>query len=265
MRYLRILIGVFAVVVAVAAAGAYSVLAQGDCVGDIDCYEEPSSPSSPSSGGSDDSGDGESSASQPWEGTTDGRLNAREDEDYSVYCQGDSVQVWASLVEIAGPMETISLRRIVDMAAGTNFTSEGGMTVNKGGDGDTITITGSPSNNGGAGSKSFSQAACVSSNGGMPPAAEEEAPQVVQASVEEPVQNNTTTAEETTEETTEEEPVRVETQDEFLLRVFGTAGSSGASSLEIFWAWVIVLCQPWGLSAMVLPYGYNVWRKRRKK
>ncbi len=247
MQYIRLLIGVCAVVAAVAAAGVYSVLAQGDCVGDIDCYEIPGASSS---GGSGDSGDGESSASQPWEGTTDGRLNAREDEDYSVYCQGDSVQVWASLIEIAGPMETISLRRIVDMAAGTNFTSDGGMTVTKAGDGDTITLTGSPSNNGGAGSKSFSQAACVSSNGGMPPAAEE-APQVVQASVEEPVQNTTTTA----EETTEEEPVRV----------FGTAGSPGASSLDIFWAWVIVLCQPWGLSAIVLPYGYNVWRKRRKK
>lgn len=263
MRLFRIMIGIWVLVLAVASAGVYSALAQEDCVGELECYEIPGEESSPGIT-SDDSGDGDSDsggADEPWSGTLDGRLNPQPDEDFSIYCQNDGVDVWASSVEVAGPMETISLRRIIDMAAGTNFTTEGGMTVQKEGDGDTITLTGSPSNNTtGPGRKSFSQAACVGSNGGEP-AAEEAPVEIVQASVEEPAEETATTTE---EETTEEEVV-VETQDEFLLRVFGTAGSDGASSLEIFWAWVIVLCQPWGLVAMVLPYGYSRWRKGRKQ
>ena len=263
MRSFRIVIGVFAVGLAVAGAGMYSALAQDDCVGELECYEIPGEESpgeeSPGESGSSGGGGGDADsggADEPWSGTLDGRLNPQPDEDFSIFCQNDSVNVWASNIEVAGPVATVSLRQIIDLAAGTSFTTEGGMTATKAGDGDTITLTGSPSNNGGVGSKSFSLAACVASNGGEP-AAEAAPVEIVE---------NTTPDDTTTEETeeTEEEIVEAETEDEFLVRVFRTASSEGASSLEIFWAWIIAVCGPWGLGLMVPPYGYALWRKRRR-
>ncbi len=255
MRIFQVVAGLLLVVFAVAGAGVYSALAQeDDCVGRAECYSEPStSPSS--SGGSDESSgggdDGSSGEPGQWEGTVDGRLNPEPDEDFSVWCTGNEVQVWASAFEIAGPVFTLSIRALIDMEPGIPFFGPGFDVVKFASDDDTISITGSPSNNGGIGFKTFSLAACVASNGGEPPA-DDGAAVVVSAPYGEAVE--------------EEEQQRAQQAARDLdERLRAEEEADRQRSLEIAWRNLIGTCFPWAAGIVLLPGAFSSWRRRWRR
>jgi len=190
-------------------------------------------------GGSEEDGGGESNGGSSERGVLemerDGRLNPVADEHYSVWCQEDTVVIWASQVDAAGPIDTFPIANLLGDVA--PFTTPTGINVEKAEDGDTIVLTGSPGNNPGVGSKTFSLALCIERNGGEPE------PEVTEQARVLPPQ-----PEETEEPPTPQPP-----------------GLEPPTDPVSMWLAVLnFLCGVQPLAAMVLPVGFLLRRRRRQ-
>ncbi len=150
----------------VVAALAGTVAAQDEpCVGEIECYEPPSS------GGA---AEPEFSPEQRWSGLTDGRISPEMTEYYTILCQHGFVEVLHAVPQPTFAVDAFPVQLVSDLVDGGFFVrADSGLTIAR--SGDAITVSGDNGNTPGAGSKMFSLEECLLHNGGaLPPPGLEE-------------------------------------------------------------------------------------------
>jgi hypothetical protein len=107
----------------------------------------------------------------PWPGTTDGRLGGEPAEAYSLWCSGNSLNVWSAASGRGVQLAAIPLASLIGQPVGVNlpYLAAGGPVFVVRNGPDSFAVQGNTGNNAPAfGIKPFSLAQCITANGGAP-------------------------------------------------------------------------------------------------